>query len=108
MTNSRDKGARGERELVRILRAAGWPNATRNTDGRYQAGRGDIDNGPANTHIECKRSERAAIWEWLAQAERDAGATRIPIVAFRRSRSAWYAVVPLDELLALIKHREDA
>lgn len=38
----------------------------------------------------------------------DAGATRIPIVAFRRSRSAWYAVVPLDELLALIKHREDA
>lgn len=108
MTNSRDKGARGERELVGILRSSGWPDASRNTDGRFQAGRGDVDNGPAGVHIECKRSERAAIWEWLAQAERDAGDTKIAVVAFRRSRGKWYAVLALDELLALVKHREQA
>lgn len=108
MTNSRDKGARAERALVKILRAAGWPNATRNTDGRYQAGRGDIDNGPAGTHIECKHHERADVWAWIAQAHRDAPPTHIPVVAFRRNRSDWHAIVPLDELLALIKHREQA
>jgi hypothetical protein len=106
VTNSRDKGARGERELVTILRDAGWPDATRNTDGRFQAGRGDVDNGPAGFHIECKRSERALIWEWLAQAERDAGTTKIPVVAFRRSRGRWYGVLPLDDLLELIRERQ--
>lgn len=106
--NSRNKGSRGERELVKILRAAGWPNASRNTDGRYQRGRGDVDNGPHGVHIECKYAERADIWAWIAQAEHDAPTSHIPIVAFRRNRTKWRAIIDLDELLALIKHREDA
>ncbi len=105
-STERRKGANGERELCKIIRAHGWPNARRTSDGNAQDERGDIAHGPAGVHLESKRQERAAIWQWLAQAERDAKPTDIPVVAFRRSRGRWYAVLPLDELLALLAHRE--
>jgi Holliday junction resolvase len=103
----RAKGARGELEVVGLLQAAGWPLARRTHDGREQARRGDIANGPEGVHLEVKRTERASVWRWWEQATADAGSAT-PIVAFRRSRSDWLAVVELDELLALLALRERA
>jgi Holliday junction resolvase len=104
----RAKGARGERELIHLLREHGWPDAKRTSDGQRQSGRGDITNGPAGVHLESKRQETTSIWAWTAQAEADAPDGCIPIVAFRRSRSPWMACLPLDELLHLLAHRERA
>lgn len=104
----RRKGAAAEREVVALLRDQGWPGARRTSDGRGQASRGDVTNGPAATHFEVKRVERLAIWSAIAQAEADARAHDLPVVAFRRSRSGWYAALPLDELLALLRLREAA
>lgn len=109
-SRERRRGARGENEVVKHLRAHGWNDAERSHDGRTQDGPdgGDIRHGPEGVSIEIKYQERAAIWAWLEQAEHDAGPTRIPIVAFRRNNSAWYACLPLDELLALVRFREQA
>lgn len=104
----RSKGKRGELELVHLLRNHGWPDAKRTSDGQRQHGRGDIAHGPAGIHLEAKRQETTSIWTWCAQAEAEAPPGCIPVVAFRRSRSPWMACIPLDELLALLAHRETA
>jgi hypothetical protein len=101
----RGKGNRGEREIVDMLHARGWPRAYRNFGSGSQGG-GDVIGGPAGLHIEVKRQERCSIWEWIAQAENDARPTDIPAVFFRRNRSEWYVTLPADELLALLQLRE--
>jgi hypothetical protein len=105
---SRRKGAAAEHEVAAIVRAHGWPGARRTADGRSQDGRGDIAGGPHGVHLEVRRRERAEIWSWLEDAERAAAPGEVPTVVFRRSRSGWYAAVPFDELLALLRLREAA
>src|SRR5215475_2327677 len=67
----RSKGNRGERDVVSILHARGWTKARRNFQSGGQGG-GDIINGPSDVHVEVKHRERAAIWEWIEQAEEEA------------------------------------
>ena len=100
--SERRKGKTGELEVVRILHEHGWTDAKRSSDGRSQVERGDIADGPEGVHLEVRRRETAAIWAWLAQAEREARPGDMPVVVFRRSRSAWMAALPFDLLLALL------
>jgi hypothetical protein len=102
----RSKGNRAEREVIDMLKARGW-NARRNFQSGGQGG-GDVIGGPPDVHIEVKHRERAAIYEWLAQAEGECRPTDLPVVFFRRNRCGWYAVLPADELLALLQLREAA
>lgn len=103
----RSKGNRAEREIIDLLRALGWTGARRNFQSGGQGG-GDVIGGPADVHLEVKHRERAEIWTWIQQAEDEARPTDLPLVAFRRNRSQWYAAVPLEELLALLALRERA
>jgi Holliday junction resolvase len=103
---SREKGARGERELCSVLRSRGWPDACRTSDGRAQAGRGDIAGGPAGVVFEVRRTERLNVWQALEDAQGHAENGELPIAAFRRSRGGWYAALPLDRLLELLRERE--
>ena len=68
----RNKGARGELEVVEILRGH-RPAVTRNF-ASGAAGNGDLANGPAGVLIECKRTERFQIRKAWAQASGDAAA----------------------------------
>jgi hypothetical protein len=102
----RSKGARGEREIVEILKAHGWKDARRTSDGRAQSTRGDVIHGPEGCHIEIKRQERLNVPGALTQAVEDAGPHDIPIVIHRPSRHEWMATLPLDELLPLLALRE--
>lgn len=104
--NSRAKGARFEREVVDDIRAAGWPNARRTSDGREQKGRGDIANGPANVHIECKFRERLNVAAAFDQIVEDAGPLDMPVLVHRPLRHATMATLPLDDLLALLAFKE--
>lgn len=101
----RRKGARGELEVVQMARAAGFLDAARTSDGRSQIGRGDVAGVPG-VHIEVRRREAWALRAWLEQAEHEAHEHDLPVVAFRRNNGPWYAALPLDELLALLKHRD--
>jgi Holliday junction resolvase len=102
----RRKGASGELELVELLRAHGWPRATRNF-ASGAAGNGDIAHGPIGVLIEAKRTERFRLRDAWAQASSDAErAGLMPVVATRWSRGPWLAVVELPELLRLLRLRE--
>ena len=103
----RSKGNRAEREIIDLLHAHGWTGARRNFQSGGQGG-GDIIGGPGDVHVEVKHRERCSIWDWIDQAHSEARPTDLPLVAFRRNRSAWMACVPLDELLELLKLRETA
>jgi hypothetical protein len=107
---SRTKGANAEREVCRLLREHGWPDAERSSNGRSQSTRGDVNRGPAGVHLEVKRGETARVWDWWTQARMDSLATPtdIPVVAFRRSHSRWMALIELEELLPLLRLRESA
>jgi Holliday junction resolvase len=96
---SRDKGARGEREVAAIFRAAGFDCDRVPNSGGLRL-KGDL-YGTLPLHVEVKRRERFNVWEAVAQAEAEADG-RPAAVAFRRNRSGWYAVVPLADLAALL------
>lgn len=100
------KGARGEREVVALIRAAGWKDATRTSDGRHQAARGDIAHGPAGCHLEVKTVERLNVCKAFDQATADANPLDIPVLVHRPSRHQWMATLELSELLALLALRE--
>jgi len=105
MINSRSKGKRGELQAIGVIKDAGWKDAARTSDGRRQHGRGDVRNGPEATHLELKWRERVEIVKWFAQATDEADGS-LPVVAFRTNATPWLAVLPFDELLALLRLRE--
>lgn len=88
---------------MHLLHTLGFPRARRNF-GSGSQGEGDIIGVPG-VHIECKYVEALNIWAALNQACTEAG-TNIPVVAFRRNRSGWYAALPLDDLAALLALRD--
>lgn len=98
----RSKGNRAEREVIDTLRQHGWSTARRNFQSGGQGG-GDIIEGPPGFSIEIKHQERCSIWAWIEQCEEAAAPTETPLVVFRRNRSRWYAVIPLDDLLPMIE-----
>jgi hypothetical protein len=102
--NSRRKGARGELEFIQQHLQPYWPTACRNLD-QFKEDKRDCLN-VAGCHFQIKRTERLDLWGALGQAEGEAAATDLPVVAFRRSRSKWYCVVEASELVALLRLRE--
>jgi Holliday junction resolvase len=104
---SRNKGGVGEREVVSLVKKAGFPDAERTSNGRHQRTRGDIAGIPGVT-LEVKRTERLHLRQAWAQCQEAAGDSLLPVLAHRWNGGEWLAIVPLDELLALVKHRGEA
>jgi hypothetical protein len=102
----RAKGAAGEREVIAIFHAAGWPHAERSSNGRQQIGRGDMLGGPEGCHIEIKRQEKLNVPKALSQTIADAHPLDVPILIHRPSRHDWMATLPLDDLLDLLALRD--
>lgn len=100
--SSRDKGKRGEREIVAFYKERGFD--ARRTAPLQAAGLCDAADvsGVAGFHIEVKRQEALNIWKSLEQAERDAPDGVIPTVHFRRNRSEWYVALPLKDFARMI------
>ena len=99
MTNSRAKGARGERELADALTMLGV-SARRSVQ---YCGKGTdsgdliVDGFPH--HLECKRVEAFRISEWLEQAARDCKAR--PFAKFaRQTRQPRLVIQRLDDYAA--------
>ena len=104
-SRSRRKGKRGERELVAVLTAEGFDAR------RGQQHRGGPDSPdvivPAlpGIHFEAKRTERLSLYDAVDQARRDAR-DKLPVVAHRRNNHAWLAILPLTDLLAILRERD--
>jgi Holliday junction resolvase len=103
--SEREKGARAEREVVDLLRRAGF-DAHRTAALQANGGRGADVTGIPGLHFEVKRQEKLGFWQAIEQAEDGAEAGEVPVVVFRRSREPWRAIVPFDYLLFLHAERD--
>ena len=103
--NSRQKGARGERELANFLTDAGWP-ARR---GQQFKGSGDSPDvvcerlAKHDFQIECKRVERFSLYDALEQAQRDAGPFVDGVVFHRKNNKPWVAVMDAKAFLRVLE-----
>ena len=101
MTNSRAKGARGERELANILKDYGYD--TRRGQ-QYSGANGDADVvGLPGIHVECKRAEALNIDKALDQSCRDAKDDEIPVVMHRKDRKSWKVTLHLSDWMEMYK-----
>ena len=97
--NSRQKGARGERELAGKLRAYGF-DARRGQ--QYSGANGDADVvGLPGIHIECKRVERLNIEDAMSQSKRDARNGEIPVVMHRKNNSEWLVTLQFESFMEM-------
>ena len=104
--NSRQKGARGERELARKLKEYGY-DCRRGQ--QYCGANGDADViGLPKIHIECKRVERLNIEDAMSQSKRDAKAVEIPTVMHRKNECEWLVTMRLDDFIKLYREYEGA
>ena len=104
--NSKQKGNAGERELAAYLRAHG----IRARRGQQFSGTPDSPDVVTSIdhayHFEVKRVEHGNLYKWMDQAISDAGVSQVPIVAHRKNRRDWLAILPLSALLRLIHERD--
>lgn len=105
---SRDKGARGEREVALFYRAAGI-GARRVPNSGGLDTKGDVLLDVPGVHVEAKIGATIALWQGLAQARAEAPTGSIPALHFRRSSrkhsSGWYVAIPLPDFIDLLKAR---
>lgn len=95
MTNSRQKGARAERELAHKLSEWGFPCRRGQ---QFSGANGDADVvGLPFLHIECKAVERLNIYDAMDQSRRDAREDEIPVTIMKKNRKPWLLVIDLDE-----------
>ena len=102
--NSRQKGAKGERELASILKGYGYPCRRGQ---QYCGANGDADVvGLPEIHIECKRVERLNLYEAVDQSKRDTKKEELPAVFHRKNHCEWLVTMPLEDWMKLYKEFE--
>lgn len=101
--NSRAKGKRGELAFAKTLTEFGFPAY------RGQQNKGGEDSPDVicpslpflhwevKIYAECQMTRPTQLLEWDAQARRDAGPVRLPVIAHKWARSVWWVRVLLPE-----------
>ena len=101
MTNSKQKGKRGELELVKKIKEHGY-DVRRGQ--QYCGVNGDADViGLPGIHIECKRVERLDLYGAMAQAKHDAREGESPTVMHRKDNCNWLVTMEFDDWIELYK-----
>lgn len=107
---SREKGKRGEREVAKIFRDAGYPEAHRTSQYCGKTGDASDVTGVPGIHPEVKFVEREQIRSWYGQAVRDAeaaGRGDVPVVIHRKTHSPWLVTLSLDDFIEVLKRGEE-
>lgn len=96
---SRDKGARAERELARILREE-YGYDTHRGGAMHVSGAESPDvTGLPHTHIECKNVQRLNVPEALDQSIRDAKEGEIPLLMHKKDYRPWLVTMRLEDFM---------
>lgn len=106
---SRNKGKRGELEIVKILKLAGFEKAQRSAQCKGNTGQAPDVEGLPGIHIEVKRVERLNLKKAYEQAVNDSkenGNNDIAAVFHRGSYQPWMVSLSLNDFLTLIKKGE--
>ena len=103
--NSRQKGARGERELANILKNYGYEDSRRGQ--QYCGSNGDADVvGLSGIHIECKRVEKLNLEKAMEQAEHDRKEQEKAAVFHRKDRKPRLVTMKLEDWMELFQAYE--
>lgn len=97
--NSKKKGARFERLLASRFRDYGY-NARRTA--QYCGNTGDASDvvGLPGIHVEAKHQERMQLYDWMAQAKRDAvGTGRLPAVFHKKNNAEILVTMEFDAFM---------
>jgi Holliday junction resolvase len=104
--NSRAKGARFERQLASKLREYGYKDARRSVQYCGKPGEAaDIVNLPG-LHIEAKHREQMRLYDWVAQAKRDAAGKKLPAVFHKKNNAEILVTLPLDAFMEIYREYE--
>ena len=100
--NSKQKGARFERLLASKLREYGYD--TRRT-AQYCGNTGDAADvvGLPHIHIEAKHQERMQLYDWMAQAKRDAKDGLMPAVFHKKNNANILVTMEFEDFMKLYK-----
>lgn len=104
MTNSRRKGAVGEREIAKYLREHGFTEARRGQQFKGGADSPDVV-GLTGFHVEVKRVERLDLNAAMDQSIRDSAPDEKPLVVHRRNNDYWKVTMRLDDFMEVIHGR---
>lgn len=105
MINSKQKGARFERELASKFKEYGF-EARRGQ--QYCGANGDADViGLPGIHVEAKHVEKLNLYDAMAQAKRDARENEIPAVFHRKNNCETLVTMELDSFMRLYKESEN-
>lgn len=97
--NSREKGARYERELAAKLRGYGYEGQR----GQQYCGiNGNADvTGLPGVHIEAKHVERLNIYDAMEQSKRDAKPGEVPVVMHRKNHHETLVTMRFDDYMEM-------
>ena len=101
--NSKQKGARFERQLAGLFREYGY--AARRT-AQYCGNTGDASDviGLPGIHIEAKHQERMQLYDWMDQAKRDSkGTGNIPVVFHKKNNAEILVSMRFEDFMAMYK-----
>lgn len=102
--DSRQKGARYERELARKFRSEGY-DARRGQ--QYCGANGDADVvGLPGIHVEAKRVERLQLQSAMDQAVRDARPGELPVVFHRKNNCGTLVTMRIDDWFKIYREWE--
>ena len=107
--NSKQKGKKGELELVHKLKEHGFEtHRSVQYNGKAEEGQPDLV-GLSGIHIECKRVEKLNIYDAIDQAKRDCKSSeipfndKIPAVFHRKNNCEWLVTMTLDDWVQIYR-----
>lgn len=100
---SRTKGHAFEREVAIEFRRAGFPEAKRHLEYQACEAQGIDLDGTGPYRVQCKRGRKPAPISAIDEIQLDPINGGIPVLATRGDKGIAYAVLPLKNLLDLIR-----
>ena len=97
MTNSKQKGKRGELEAARFFQKYGF-DARRSQQFAGMNGDADVVGVPF-LHLEIKRTEKLNLDKAMEQSARDAREGEAPTVVHRKNKQEWRITMTLEDFM---------
>jgi len=106
MINVRNKGKRGELEVVKIINNFLNTHLRRTPNSGGLSIKGDIIDTQNtivhNIHFEIKNQSKIQLPKWWKQCTGDCSATKVPVLIFKQN-GEWLSTLLLNDLLYFIK-----
>ena len=104
--NSKQKGARFERLLAKAFKGYGYAEAHRTAQYCGNTGAAADVVGLPGIHIEAKHQEQMRLYDWMAQAKRDAVEGNLPVVIHKKNNAAILVTMELPDFMKMYQAYE--